>query len=244
MNCHSQLTPSCPTKDAAPFVTLGVRQKGTENLPPSLKWHWNFTLRESLFRMRVEYHVCESLLNCSDTLSVKRWATVTSAVASQGVIHSRFILFFCMSYRKTGLLHPSSPFGHHSLSSVHKPCILSRFSAPINILNLCSLAFAKGHLCYQNSILSIVSASSIVLVHLLLKTFDLFFILKFFPLLTLKLVSACVPYPLFSLCLSLSSSSLLTRTQFLWWFILLPWWGHSIQIFGQTVFEMFLWTFF
>ena len=109
-----------------------------------------------------------------------------------------------MSYRKTGLLHPSSPFGHHSLSSVHKPCILSRFSAPINILNLCSLAFAKGHLCYQNSILSIVSASSIVLVHLLLKTFDLFFILKFFPLLTLKLVSACVPYPLFSLCLSLS----------------------------------------
>ena len=154
--------------------------------------------------MRVEYHVCESLLNCSDTLSVKRWATVTSAVASQGVIHSRFILFFCMSYRKTGLLHPSSPFGHHSLSSVHKPCILSRFSAPINILNLCSLAFAKGHLCYQNSILSIVSASSIVLVHLLLKTFDLFFILKFFPLLTLKLVSACVPYPLFSLSLALS----------------------------------------
>lgn len=100
----ANLHPAAPQKRQLPLWLWVWDKKALKIFPPP----WNYTeilLLENHY-LRWEYHVCESLLNCSYTLSVKCWATVTSTVVSQGVNHSRFILFFFTSYRKSRSTSP------------------------------------------------------------------------------------------------------------------------------------------
>lgn len=140
----ANLHPAAPQKRQLPLWLWVWDKKALKIFPPS----WNCTeifLSENHY-VGWEYHACESLINCSYILSVKCWAShfhsCQPRCSSQQV--SLFLYLFARPIEKAGQLHPSSPFGRHSVSFVHKPCIVSKFSPPINILNLCSLAFAKA----------------------------------------------------------------------------------------------------